>query len=217
MNLNIYEIKDNCRKNLSKYTIKAFSNIPKIENPFILDLGCGTGVPTIALTEISNGYVYAVDSDNSCLLWLREKIIALDYSDRIKVIHASVIDSTLFFRKFDIILAEGLLNVIGFEKGLDTMMTYLKPNGYLIIHDELFNKIEKQAIFKKHNLELLNSFVLDENVWWNDYYSCLEKSINNKNNDSLFEQEINEISEFKMNSKKFTSIYYILQSKSKYY
>jgi len=101
--------------------------------------------------------------------------------------------------------------VIGFEKGLSVLIKYLKHNGYIIIHDELDNDAGKKNMFEKYNLELLNSFELDENVWWNDYFCCLEKSIKHKNNDLLFEKEINEIIEFKKNSKKFRSIYYILQ------
>jgi predicted RNA methylase len=73
MNSNIYEIRDNCRKNLNKYTLRAFSLIPKIENPLILDMGCGTGVPTLALMEACNCSMYAVDVDNLSLLWLFRK------------------------------------------------------------------------------------------------------------------------------------------------
>lgn len=215
MNLDFYEVTDNCRRNLNKYTLKAFSFIPKIDNSFILDMGCGTGVPTIALMEICNGHFYAVDSDNLCLLRLNEKVNALNYSDRIKIIHASVFDSNLFSKKFNIILAEGLLNVIGFEKGLDILMQYLSKDGYLIIHDELHTNTDVNTIFEQYNLELLNSIVLDDNVWWNDYYCCLEKSIKQMDNDLLFQKEIYEITEFKKNSKKFRSIYYVLQSRSR--
>lgn len=74
MNRNPNEIKDHCRKNLSKYTIKAFSSVPQIDKPLILDMGCGTGVPALALLENCNGHIYAVDSDQSCLLWLTEKV-----------------------------------------------------------------------------------------------------------------------------------------------
>lgn len=211
MKLNIHEIKDNCRRNLNKYTIRAFSFLPKIDSPLILDMGCGTGEPTLALTEICNGNVYAVDADNSCLLRLKEKINAMGYSERINVVHASAFDEDLFYQKFDIILAEGLLNVIGFENGLAVLIKYLRHNGYIIIHDELVNDIEKRAIFEKYSLKLLNSFQLDENVWWTDYYCCLEKAIKQSANDLLFQREINEIMEFKKDSNKFRSIYYILQ------
>jgi methylase of polypeptide subunit release factors len=68
-----YQIKDNCRKGLLKYMAKAVSLLPKINNPEILDIGCGTGVPTIWLAENYGGIVTAIDTDNSALEWLRKK------------------------------------------------------------------------------------------------------------------------------------------------
>lgn len=100
--------------------------------------------------------------------------------------------------------------MIGFETGLPVLINRLKDIGYLIIHDELKSDREKRAIFKKYNLELLNAFVLDENVWRDDYYRCLEKSIR-KENEGLFEREINEIIQFKKNPEIFRSIYYVLK------
>ena len=100
--------------------------------------------------------------------------------------------------------------MIGFEKSLPILINYLKTNGYLIIHDELHNDQAKKTLFRKCNLELLNSFELDENVWWNDYYCCLENSIRHEDADLLFEKEINEIIEFKKNARQFRSVYYVL-------
>lgn len=107
-----------------------------------------------------------------------------------------------------------MLNVIGFEAGLPLLTKRLKNIGYLIIHDEFKNDREKKAIFKTYNLELLNSFILDENVWWDDYYRCLEESIT-KENEGLFEREINEMIEFKKNPEMFKSIYYVLEKKAR--
>ena len=42
-----FEIKDNCRTGLLKYLERATATIPKIENPKLLDVGCGSGVPTL--------------------------------------------------------------------------------------------------------------------------------------------------------------------------
>lgn len=212
MTTNRYEIKDRCRKNFNPYTLKAFSCIPVIDNPVILDIGCGTGVPTIALMENCNGFFHAVDSDASSLQWLKEKVTALNYTDRIQIIHASVYDSDLFTEQFDIIVAEGLLNVTGFEKGLSILLNYLKNDGYLMIHDELKNDTEKRKLFEKCNLQVLTSFELNEEVWWNEYYSCLEKEISALENDSLLGNEKNEIEQFKKNPARCESIYYVLQN-----
>lgn len=210
MGLNAYEIKDDCRRNLIKYTIKAFSLIPTIDHPVILDIGCGTGESALALVEISNGKIHAVDSDNACISLLKEKVNLLNYTDRIEVIQGSVFDQNLLQYKYDIVLAEGLLNVIGFVKGLSVLVKYLKQSGYLIIHDEFQNDAEKKTLFRKYNLELINTFELDENIWWNEYFCCLERSIKNIDNDFLFKKEINELIEFKNNPRNCRSIYYIL-------
>lgn len=63
MSKEYFNIKDNCRKNLLKYLLKAISTIPAIENPLILDVGCGCGVPTLALAENYDGNIIAVDID----------------------------------------------------------------------------------------------------------------------------------------------------------
>lgn len=213
MNSNYYELRDNCRNGLSKYTIKAFSYIPKIDSPLILDMGCGSGLSSLALIEICNCNIYAVDSDDSCLIRFKKKVNELNYTDKIKIINSSVFDTNIFNNKFDIVLAEGLLNVIGFEKGLPILINHLKQNGYLLIHDELDKDIEKRKIFSNYNLTLMQSFILDENIWWNDYYYHLEYAISKENNNLLFEKDLCEIWEFKKNPQKFKSIYYILHKK----
>jgi len=162
------------------------------------------------LLEICNGKIYAVDDDMACISALQEKVKASNYADRIKVIHGSVLDQSLLpDKKFDIVLAEGLLNMIGFATGLPLLIRFLKPNGYLLIHDELNNDAEKRELFKKYNMNLLSSFELDENIWWNEYYSCLQRLIGNTE-DVLWQREINEINEFKKNPKSCRSIYYIV-------
>jgi len=41
--------KDNIRKRLLKYTRKTFRMLPQLEKPRILDVGCGSGIPTLEL------------------------------------------------------------------------------------------------------------------------------------------------------------------------
>ena len=70
MNKEYFEIKDNCRKGLLKYLTKAISII---ENPRILDVGCGSGVPTLMIAEKFNGKITAVDTDTKSIDILRAR------------------------------------------------------------------------------------------------------------------------------------------------
>jgi cyclopropane fatty-acyl-phospholipid synthase-like methyltransferase len=211
INMDLLKIKDECRKNLNKYTIKAFLTIPPIDKPIILDAGCGTGVPSLALIELCNGSIYAVDPDQSSLNWFKEKITILNLKDRITIYNDTILNPSLFNFKFDLILAEGLLNVIGFEKGLQILINYLKNNGYLIIHDELKNDSNKRVYFKNSNLKLLHSFELNENVWLNEYFLCLKSKITNIRDEKLLETELNEINENINKPENLKSIYYVLK------
>jgi len=211
MKADILKIKDECRENLSKYTLKAFSCIPEIENPVILDMGCGTGVPALALAQNCDGVIYAVDPDLSAINRLREKVFARNFTDRIKIFHDSVFNPHLFNIKFDIVIAEGLLNVTGFKEGLPLLLKYLKNDGYLIIHDELKDDNEKRLVFNSYNLKMIESFQLDEKIWWSEYFECLEKKIKNFNDDWQFATEIKEINECRTNPENYRSVYYILK------
>ena len=89
MNKAYFDIKDNCRKGLLKYLSKAISTIPAIESPLILDVGCGSGVPTLALAEYYTGTITAVDIDTKSINRLKEKVSELNLSNRITVVNCS--------------------------------------------------------------------------------------------------------------------------------
>ncbi len=208
--MNIDEIKDECRKNLNRFTIEAFSRIPLIDKPLILDAGCGSGVPALALIEHCNGVVFAVDVDRANLHRFEKKASSLKNRDRINIINGSIFNDSLFDFKFDIILAEGLLNVIGFEKGLLALVQYLKNGGYLVVHDELKNDPDKRLLFEKCNLKLLYSFRLMEDVWLNEYFYCLKEKIRTIDHGKLYKKELAEIDESISNPGNLRSIYYVL-------
>jgi len=213
------EIKDACRADFLKYTRKAFETIPVIEKPSILDLGCGTGVPTLEMARLTEGKIIAVDTDRECVDWLKEKIKRQNYQDRISVIRKSVLRIDIPEDSFDIILAEGLFNVIGFEKALSRFVKLLKPNGYFMIHDDFRYRAKKQKIIEKYKLLLVKSFVLDETVWWNEYCSCLQKKIEEfakewgkrVNTNRLFRREKTELEMYRKNPESWRSVYLVLK------
>ena len=170
-----FEIKDNCRKGLLKYLAKAISIIPTIENPQILDVGCGTGVPTLLIAEKFSGKITAIDSDTESLDILREKVKELNISSRVTISNCSLFDLKVKNNQFDLILAEGFLNVVGFQKGFSKIIKLLKKSGFIIIHDEFRNKNKQIEFMEKNNCKILDSFVLDEQIWGMTILNVLKK------------------------------------------
>jgi ubiquinone/menaquinone biosynthesis C-methylase UbiE len=214
MNKEYFEIKDNCRKGLLKYLTKAISIIPTIENPRILDVGCGSGLPTLMIAEKFSGKITAIDSDTKSIAILREKVKELNLSNKVNLSNCSLFDIKANNDQFDLIIAEGLLNVVGFQKGFLRIKELLKRKGFIIIHDEFQNQNEKVEFIKNNDCKLLDSFVLDEQIWWNEYYKCLEKEISSNSNKELlklFKSDIQEIELFKKNPSQYISVYYIIE------
>lgn len=209
-----YEIKDECRKGLLKHMEKAFSYVPKTDKLKILDIGCGTGVPTLWLAENLSGLITAIDTDGSALEWLKKKTISLHFENRINILNISFFDFNPLIEHYDLILAEGFLNIIGFEQGFLSIMKMLRKGGFFIIHDEFKDREAKCDFINGNHCTLAGTLSLDESVWWNDYYKQLENIINslisNKIKD-LFKPDIQEIEYYKIDPSSFRSIYYIIK------
>jgi ubiquinone/menaquinone biosynthesis C-methylase UbiE len=211
--------RDHFRQRLLKYTKKAFKLLPKLDKPHILDVGCGSGVPTIELVRLSKGEVVGIDIDQSLLDELNRKIEREGLSNRVETKKCSMFELDFPDESFEIIWVEGAIWAIGFEKGLKKWRRLLKPNGILVVHDlikTVSNKLEKIPSF---GYKLTNHFSLPENAWWTEYYRPLERRINElrmryKNDPEslkILEKYQNEINLAKKNSKHYGSGFYIMQ------
>ena len=210
---------DRFRERLNKYTKRAFQMLPKLEKPRILDIGCGSGVPTVELAKLSDGKIIGIDSNQSLLDKLDRKIEEEDLSDRVKTVRCSLYEMDFPDESFDIIWAEGAIWIIGFEKGLKEWRRLLEPKGFLVIHDE--NKTVSNELKKipSYGYKLINHFSLPEDAWWMEYYKPLEARIKElyiKYKDNLEALKIlrkyqNEIDVVKRNPKKHISAFYVMQ------
>jgi ubiquinone/menaquinone biosynthesis C-methylase UbiE len=226
-----------------KYTIKAYTIIPRIKKPKILDIGCGPGLQTIDLAEISIGELIAIDIHQPYLDQLNKLIIKEKLQDRIKTINKSMFNMDFSREYFDIIWAEGSIFIIGFENGLRNWKKYLKNNGYMAIHEMTWlrdnppkeimdywmgiypeiNTIESNLeLIKKCGYNILDYFALDDDAWWDFYYNPLEKRLikmrkkykKNKKALDLIESEQKEINLYKKYNKWYGSVFYIITKMS---
>ena len=210
---------DHFRERLNKYTKKAFKMLPKLKKPRILDIGCGSGVPTIELAKLSEGEVIGIDIDESLLKRLNEKIQEKDYSYQVKIKKCSLFEIDFPDESFDIVWAEGSISVIGFEKGLKEWKRLLKTKGFLVIHDDNKSMPDKLKKIPNCGYELISYFSLPEDAWWIDYYKPLETQIKKlrgkyKNDPEalkILKNDQNEIDMVKNNPKEYGSVFYIMQ------
>jgi ubiquinone/menaquinone biosynthesis C-methylase UbiE len=213
------EKKDRVRKRLVKYTREAFQMLPRLDKPRILDVGCGTGVTTMEMARLSNGEIIALDINQDVLEVLNRKIEKEKISHRVKAIQCSIFDMEFSDESFDIIWAEGSIYVIGFQRGLREWKRFLKPNGFLVVHDEKGNIEEKRKQISSCGYELLGYFILDEDTWRAEYFAPLEKLIGEARTGYAYDpkalEEINqaqrEIDMFEKNPEGNSSVCFIMK------
>ncbi|MFH2034953.1 MAG: class I SAM-dependent methyltransferase [Candidatus Zixiibacteriota bacterium] len=169
--------RDRFRANLLKYTRKAFYMLPRLNKPRILDIGCGSGVATLELARISDGNIIAVDINGKALDRLVERAAEEGLSDRITVMHTSMMEMNFPSAGFDIIWTEGAISYIGFARGLSEWRALLVPNGYLIVHDALSDSQKKIELTRACGYSTVGRFELPQDIWWNEYCAPMKKRL----------------------------------------
>ena len=206
-------IRDDLRTNLLEFTRAAFKMLPPMDNPSILDVGCGTGVQTIELAMLCNGYITAIDIDVPSLVLLQRKIKELELSHRFSIMKVSMLDLNLLGKTYDIIWAEGSIYAVGFERGIRDWKQFLRKDGFLVVHDENDRIDAKLQIIRKHEYKILGQIEIPHDQWEERYYKPLLSILATKKlSDSEFRELRKEIDTFKRT--KMGSIFFILQNKS---
>jgi len=173
------------------FTRKAFQMLPELDNPRILDLGCGQGGPTLELARLSGGQVTGLDIDQSALYELTRQAGQEGPSDHVQVVCGSMFDMEFADESFDVIWSEGSMWVLGFERALEEWRRFIRPRGFLAVHEMAWlrpgppseirscwqlaypgirtaSEYVEQVL--EHGYDLIGHFVLPEEFWWVDYY-----------------------------------------------
>ena len=142
-----------CIKNLEKY-VKPHDNI--------IDVGCGSGILSIAASYLTDGEIKAVDLDKLAVDVSRENFALNNLENRITVEEASLL--TKETKKYNVIVANILAHII--ELMLDDAYKLLKDGGYYITSGIIKDK--KDELLEKM---LERGFKLVEETSDNEWYS----------------------------------------------
>jgi ubiquinone/menaquinone biosynthesis C-methylase UbiE len=219
MSMVVLEEIEQVRTAFLKYTLKAFLRLPRLEKPRILDIGCGSGVPTLELAKLSDGEVTGIDIDQSCIDEFNRKIREEELSNRVKAINLSLSEMKFPDETFDVIWSEGVIRTIGFERSLKEWRRLLKQNGYLVIHYQMGRVADALSRIPQHGYRLEDTVQLPADAWWTEFYKPLEEKMgvllhkygNSSDALKLLEQYKSEMDMVKKDPLNFRSAFYIMQ------
>lgn len=223
----------------SEMTTRALSflgDLSKISR--VADLGCGTGGQTMILAQNITGSIIAVDQFPQFIDILNNNAKKLSLEDKVQGIIGNV--ETLSFEKeeFDLIWSEGVIDSIGFEKGLSHWSNFLKKNGYVALTcpswltDEHPAEVEKFwidagsgldtianniGVMQKTGYGLIAAFTLPENCWTEHYFiprqaaekALLEKYPRNKTLEEYIQGGKYEVELYSKYSQHYGYVFYI--------
>ena len=191
----------------SASTRRALASVPELSSRSrVLDVGCGTGAPTMVLATSTPATIVAIDSHEPYITFLNEQANALKLADRIV---ASVGDMKALGyanASFDLIWCEGAIYNVGVETALETWRRLLRYQGFIVFTEvcwrksnppnecRLFWEAEYPAIRTKEALlseinacgyRVIDHFPLTRADWWDEYYRPLQDKVNSFRRDHL--------------------------------
>jgi len=223
-------------------TLRAFQFVDPHDKPLdILDIGCGPGMATIELARLGH-HVTAIDNHEPFLNMLLIRANEERLSDRITISSGDMFCLEKFTdpNKFDVIWSEGSIYIIGLERGLTEWKKFLKPDGYLVCSElswltadpplearefwlknypGMCSQEENFEIIKKCGYELIDSVVLDEKDWWDEYYGPMGKQIQalkikykeHPEAENVLHEQQSEIDLYKKYSHSYGYVFYIMK------
>lgn len=171
--LNVEEL----RRRFLEQSRQAYRLLPPLEQPRILDIGCGRGQQTLELARLGGGEVIGIDIDKAALSRLQQRIDRENLGDRITAIHTSLFDNGFDDHCFDLLWEEGVLHLLDASRSFSECRRLLRPGGYLVMHETIVWFNSKRGTLKDSGFELFDRHMLPKHFWWTDYGAPLEERI----------------------------------------
>lgn len=166
--------------------------------PTVLDLGCGGGGQTLHLAALSQGSIVAVDRHAPFIERLQATVAKRGLAQRVRPLAADMAKTGLPPASFDLVWSEGALYLIGIENALRICRSMLRPGGYLAFTEAVWRKENPPpevkasfdldyptmgwtpdilALIDRAGLELISHFTLPDEAWWDDFYTPMQRRI----------------------------------------
>jgi len=168
-------------------------------SPVVLDLGCGVGGQTLHLVELLPGSrITAIDSHPPGIERLRATVAERGLSDRVQPMVGDMVKPGVPTESLDLIWSEGALYNLGIEKALRVCHGLLRLGGYVAFTDAVWRKEDPPpevkasfdldyptmgrvpdvlAAIDRTGFSLVDHFTLPDEAWWDDFYTPMERRI----------------------------------------
>ncbi|MCK5015164.1 MAG: class I SAM-dependent methyltransferase [Candidatus Omnitrophica bacterium] len=240
----IYELCERlprCGPGDNESTRRAYESILEVpKQPFILDIGCGTGMQTLELARISEGKIIALDNCQGFLDILMNRAVEDRLQDFVTPKNMSMREMDFNEETFDIIWSEGALYSMGFQNGLKRCRQLLKDGGYLAVtelvyiapdppipvvqyfeseYPDIKDVKSNVELIQNEGFHLLSNFTLPESSWLDNYYLPIEKKLpylikkyqNNQVALGVFEGFQNEVNFYKKYSEFYGYEFFVMK------
>jgi len=220
-------------------TLKALSFIEGLnKNSRIVDIGCGTGAPTMTLAKNTKAQITGIDLFPEFIDIFNANVQKQGLQDRIKGVVGSMDNLPFKDEELDLIWSEGAIYNIGFEKGLNEWRKFLKKDGYIVVSEaswftekrpkvidtfwknaypQIDTIAKKVAQMQKAGFILVATFILPEYCWIENFYQpqievqkkILEKYAGNKTAKEFITNERHEAELYLKYRKFYGYVFYI--------
>jgi SAM-dependent methyltransferase len=180
-------------------TLRALALVPALgPRSRVLDVGCGTGLQTLALARSTPARFEAVDNHPPFVEALNRQARALGLADRLSARVGDMRRLELEPGSFDLVWSEGAIYVMGFEAGLRAWRPLLAPAGHVAVTEVCWTRPDppagcaafwaeeypamrdvpdRLAAIQACGYETVGHFPLPPSSWWHDYYRPLEGNV----------------------------------------
>ena len=223
---------------LTRKAFELMSDVPG--SPRILDVGCGPGMQTVELLNITSGKVVALDLLPEMIARARASAENAGVSNRLETLEQDMTEMAFPQASFDIVWSEGAIYFLGFENGLKKVKDFVKPGGYVAVSEVVWLKSNppsevvefwkeypeidtvaaKLDIIKRIGYESVGHFIFPATAWTEHYYNPMEQRIAEKTADwsgipeaeAVLKEARNEISIFRRYSDYFSYAFFVMRN-----